>query len=200
MKKVISATILIVGMLLTTIWWAGALQPIASSIPVQKFTGENSLVLGNLALAQEFTFSLWVMPAEDNLDWAAILDYRHTSTKSFAFHQRAGEKNVFSFGLHATNGVYGTYVQLTPGRWQHVTLLKSLDEIAIYRDGELVDSKHFDRRFKVGYAGDEFLTVGGWGYGGRRWRGSVSCVRVFNYTLSLPMIQILMHSGGCVTG
>lgn len=200
LKRIVGVAILVIGTLLAILYWVGTSLPIASSIPVQKFTGDNPVVLGNLALGQEFSFSLWVKPDEDNPDWAAIIDYRHSATKSFAFHQKGGEKNLFAFGVHAAKDVYGVYARLTPGRWQHVTLLKSLDEITIYLDGKKVDSKHFDRHFEVGYAGDEVLTVGGWGYGERRWRGSVSCMRVFNYRLSHPIIKILTRCSGCVTG
>ncbi len=188
------------ALIMLLLFWLSRFQPISSVLPIQKFTENTPLVLGNLAIRQEFSISLWLMPVEDNPDWAAILDYRHSGTKSFAFHQKGGEKNLFAFGVHAENGVHGTYVNLVPGRWQHVFLVKTLDEIAIYVNGHKVSSKHFDRSFQVGYAGDEILTIGGWGYGGRYWRGSVACVQVFDYPLSVPMISILnFANNGCLS-
>ncbi len=197
-KKIGVMIAVLIGTICVTIWLVVVSLPIASVLPLQKFSIDNSLVLGNLGLKQEFSFSLWVFAVENNSDWSAILDYRHSATKSFAFHQKEGENNLFAFGVHAANGVHGTYVHLTPNRWQHVALVKSRSRLAIYVDGIKASEKSFDGGFDVAYAGDEMLTINGWGYGGRRWLGSVSCVRVFDYPLPHFFIKLLARDRGCI--
>jgi hypothetical protein len=199
MKKLVCLVVIISCVILFAFCGVSRFLPIATSVPIQEFIKSPPLVFGNLAFRQEFSISLWLMPTEGNEEWAAILDYKHNGTKSFAFHQKGGENNLYAFGVHSKNGVHGVYANLILRRWQHVVIVKSLSEMSIYVDGQKVDSKYLDRDFEVGYAGDEILTVGAWGYGNRFWHGSVSCVRVFDYPLPVSIIEFLkFNDNGCV--
>jgi len=166
--------------------------------PAQRLSGDTRIVLGNLGLGQCFTLSIWVKPAEGkNQDWAAIIDYRHKATKSFAFHQKGSEMHHFAFGVHAKNGVYGVYAKLKPLQWQHVLLVKATDFMAIFIDGELMDKTVLSPTFHIDYTGDEILTVGGWGYGNREWLGAVSCIAIFDVPITEEEINVLSKQVEC---
>lgn len=176
---------------------AQAGQLVASVVPMQKFTGDNVLVLGNLGLKQNFSISFWAKSPEHNPEWAAILDYRHNGTKSFAFHQKGNEQNHYSFGVHSGNGVHGAYATLDPGVWHQMVLVKSPGQMVVYQDGKVVDETGFDKKFAIDYAGDEVLTIGGWGYGKRRWLGAVSCLFIYDYPVDEKKVQRLAKQVEC---
>lgn len=177
---------------------AVAEQLIASVVPLHKFTGDNALVLEHLSIKQNFSISFWAKSPEQNPEWAAILDYRHNSTKSFAFHQKSNEQNHFSFGAHSKAGVHGVYANLKPGVWYHMVLVKAPGRMAIYQDGKKVDETDFDKNFSIDYVGDEILTIGGWGYGGRRWLGSISCLYIYDYPIGENEISALAKHVECI--
>jgi hypothetical protein len=174
-----------------------AASVVASLIPMQQLTEDSNIALGKLRVGQEFGFSFWAKAKESNVDWAAIIDYRHNGKKSFAFHQKGNEVNHFAFGVHSATGVSGVYATLKPEEWQHVAIVKSLGSLAIYVNGDKVDRVALKSSYKIDYAGDEVLTIGGWGYGGRRWLGTVSCLYVFDGAMSEREVKALSKQSEC---
>jgi hypothetical protein len=163
-----------------------------------ELTGKNRISLGSLGLQQEFAISMWVKPAPgETADWAALVDYKHSATKSFAFHQFADKQQHYSFGVHSDKGVNGVYVDLVPSQWQHIILIKSLHNLSLFLNGQRVDTTKIDDDFRLSYAGDESLTIGAWGYGERYWKGSVSCFRVYDYSLDSGMVELLAKQKQC---
>ena len=173
-------------------------RPIAAISTSHIFSGYDPIVLGKLNINQEFSFSFWIKPAEFNTAWADILDYRHKQDKSFAFHQKADNVNLYAFGIHSKNGAQGVYANLNPHVWQHVILVKTHNSMSIYIDGSLVDHKVDDSGMIIDYIGDEILTVGGWGYGGRGWVGEMSCFLAFDAPLRVDAIARLGLNRACL--
>jgi hypothetical protein len=177
--------------------FAFAADPIVYLRPTQHLTGSNVLTLGNLGLRQSFSFSFWIKPNPGSPAWAAVLDYRHTAKKSFAFHQKNQDANHFAFGVHSKDGVHGVYARLKSTEWQHVALIKSNDFMAIFVNAKSVDRTAVSSMFRIDYKGDEVLTIGGWGYGDRRWLGAISCIRVYDEPLNEHTVKILSQQTEC---
>lgn len=195
-------TLLALGILLSTLFLyiQTVPRPIASVFFSDIFSGEEPIVIGKLNINQEFSFSFWVKPAEFNTEWADILDYRHKQDKSFAFHQKADNVNLYAFGVHSKNRAQGAHVNLNPDIWQYVTLIKTTNSLSIYVNGTLIDQKLDEKGIIVDYSGDEILTVGGWGYGGRGWNGEISCFLAFDVPLTIDVITALrLNSPPCKT-
>lgn len=174
-----------------------AAEALAVIRPMSRFTGTEVLNLGNVGLNQVFSASLWVKPTGGGPDWAAIMDYRHSDSKSFAFHQKAGESGHFVFGIHSQNGVLGANVTLRTGEWQHIALVKSARALSIFVNGNQIDQTTVDDSFRIRYTGDELLTLGGRGYGGRMWLGLMSCVAIFASPLTEDEIKTLAAQADC---
>ncbi len=127
-------------------------MPIATMLPIQQLGGSNFLMLGELELSQQFSFSFWASPTDQNPDWAAIIDFRHRGDKSFSIHQKGNDQNHYAFGIHAKEGVHGVYFRLKPATWQHVALIKSPSRMAVYVDGKIVDEKKISDAYQIKYA------------------------------------------------
>lgn len=190
---------LVFGVLLATIvFYALTIPRPIISIPSDHFfSGEKPITLEKLDINQIFSFSFWVKPGESNVAWADILDYRHKHDKSFAFHQNADSANLYVFGVHSKNGAQGVYAELNPHVWQHVVLVKTHNSLSIYVNGNLIDHKVDKEEIIVDYLGDEILTIGGWGYGGRFWVGEISCFKVFDTSLTIDIVHILGSKISC---
>lgn len=161
------------------------------------FNGINSKKIEKLKFTQVFSISFWVNPAKFNQDWAEVFDYRHKQDKSFAFHKLPGYEGRYAFGIHSKIAVHGVYVNLISNSWQHITITKSENLLSIYLNGRLHEQKIISNLNNIDYAGDEILTLGDWGYGGRNWEGSLSCFMVFSYPLDVQQAADIGSANYC---
>lgn len=92
-------------------------------------------------LADTFTVECWVNPAPAQRPYADIYGNHANAFVGFALQQDGQQANhyYFTYGT-GTAWVYSPTIALTPGVWQHVSIVKSPDRLRAYIDGVLVGS------------------------------------------------------------
>lgn len=154
-----------------------------------EFRGDSWVELGNQCSSNEFTVSLWLRPAPQQVDYANIIDNNHSDHKNWVCQQSGKQVNTYHFGVALANGS-GVVIPFTlkPATWQHLVLVKDKDDAAVYVDGRLVEKKPAG---PVRYAGDQFLRLGQFAGGGRGWRGVMDDVRIWNRGLAANEVDAL---------
>jgi hypothetical protein len=152
----------------------------------------NNVELGSFFNYQNFTIDLWLNPGATQNSFADIIDNNHSGSNTNWVCQQNSSGN---FPDHYTFGINGTGAEfaLTPGVWQHLTLVKSPGAIEAYVNGVLSQSAVYNAG-PVNY-NNNFLRLGSWGGGGRNWNGQMDEVRLWNTALTQVQIRDRMcHS------
>ncbi len=91
-------------------------------------------------LGEEFTVECWVNPGSQQSQHADIFGNHVSEGLGFVLQQDAGNTNQFSVAYGAGGGrwVITEAVSLAAGRWQHVALVKTREDLRFYLNGVLV--------------------------------------------------------------
>ncbi|MFZ4398371.1 MAG: LamG domain-containing protein, partial [Kiritimatiellia bacterium] len=142
-------------------------------------------------LAVPFSFTLWVNPAVEQMEYADILGNHGGSGVGLVMQQEKGKTNVFGFGYGDGKQWQGPGTsQLTAGQWQHVAVVCDGSNAFFYVNGEVKSSGAAAGAF----APNPDLTFRlGQGYGsGRFFRGLLSDVRIYRTALSASDVKVVM--------
>jgi hypothetical protein len=141
-------------------------------------------------LAVPFTFTLWVNPAAEQVEYADILG-SHAGFLGLVMQQDGRKTNRFYFGYgNGTQGYGPGAVQLTPGTWQHMAVVCDGEKAFCYLNGEVKTQGSSQGSF----APNVNLTFRlGQGYGEKRlFRGLLSDVRIYRTALTAAEVQKVM--------
>jgi hypothetical protein len=91
-------------------------------------------------LGDEFTIECWVNPAGQQSHYADIFGNHVSEGLGVVLQQDGANTNQFygSYGAGGGRWVMTEPVPLTAGRWQHVALVKTRDDLRVYLNGVLV--------------------------------------------------------------
>jgi alpha-galactosidase len=142
------------------------------------------------SLAVPFTFTFWVNPAAEQVEYADILG-NHAGLAGLVMQQDVNKTNQFHFGYG--DGTYGYgpgSVQLIAGAWQHVAVVCDDGKSVCYVNGAEKSSGAGSGVF----APNPNLTFRlGQGYFEKRFfRGMLSDVRIYRTALSAAEVQAVM--------
>ena len=135
-----------------------------------------------------FTFTFWVNPAAEQMEYADIFG-NHSGPTGLVMQQDKKKNNLFGFGYGTGDSGYGPgSVQLTAGAWQHVAVVCGDAKSVCYVNG-------VEKSSGVGsgrpYYGDNFRL--GDGYGEQRFfKGLLSDVRIYRGALTVAEVQAVM--------
>jgi len=95
------------------------------------------------ALGEQFTVECWVHPGPQQSQHADIFGNHVSEGLGFVLQQNGANTNEFlaAYGAGGGRWVLTDAVPLSPGRWQHVALVKARDELRFYLNGVLVASE-----------------------------------------------------------
>lgn len=141
-----------------------------------------------------FTVSMWLKPATTQVKWANIIDNNHGKGINWVAQQNEAQDNSYHFGVgrRKDDGAV-VHFRLTPGRWQHLALVKTTREVLVYVDGEVVGKTATIS--KVNYANPPHLRLGRFAGGGRLWRGAMDDVAIYSRPLTEVEIRALSEPG-----
>jgi hypothetical protein len=142
-------------------------------------------------LAVPFTFTFWVNPAAEQVEYANVLG-NHVGPAGLVMQQDKKNNNLFGFGYGDGVKPYGPAdaVQLAPNEWQHVAVVCGEGKSFFYVNGVekssgagsgvFVPNLNMSFRLGQGYAA------------GRFFRGLLSDVRIYRTALSPAEVQAVM--------
>ena len=141
-------------------------------------------------LAVPFSFTLWVNPAAEQMEYADILG-NHLGFQGLVMQQDGNTTNQFHFGYGDGAKGYGpASVQLTTGTWQHVAVVCDGEKAFCYINaeekstgsskGEFLPNLNLAFRLGQGYSEKRFF------------RGLLSDVRIYRLALSPAEVQAVM--------
>lgn len=108
------------------------------------FDGVNDAIsLGSWFNYQTFSISMWLNPASTQTTWANIIDDNHVYEINWRVEQSQNNINKYSFG--ASKSSAARFFTLNSDKWQHLVLLKDINIIMVYVDGELIGAAASDR-------------------------------------------------------
>ena len=145
-------------------------------------------------LAVPFSFTLWVNPAAEQVEYADILG-NHVGARGLVMQQDRNNTNLFYFGYGDGSKGYGPgLVQLTAGTWQHVAVVCDGEKAFFYINGEEKSTgsskgefvRNLDLTFRLGQGFSEK----------RFFRGLLSDVRIYRLALSPTEVQAVMKEAG----
>jgi Leucine-rich repeat (LRR) protein len=152
-----------------------------------KFDGSNTSVeLGSWFNYQIFSIEMWLKPGATQVTYADIIDNKHSTNINWVC-QRWSDPNTYNFGANQAAWSF----TLTADKWQHLALIKDSTRISIYINGILIDTAYHP--LSINYDGNQFLTLGKHGYGGRNWNGEMDEVRLWSRVLCQTEIQARMN-------
>ena len=142
------------------------------------------------SLAVPFSFTLWVSPAAEQMEYANILG-NHANFNGLVMQQDQNKTNLFYLGYGDGGKGYGCgLVQLTAGEWQHVAVVCDGEKAFCYINGEekstgsskgeFVPNRNLTFRLGQGYHDKRFF------------RGLLSDVRIYRLALSPAEVQAVM--------
>ncbi len=142
------------------------------------------------SLAVPFTFTLWVNPAAEQMEYANILG-NHAGFRGLVMQQDQNKTNLFYLGYGDGSKGYGCgLAQLTAGTWQHVAVVFDGEKAFCYINGE----EKSTGSSKGEFAPNMNLTFRlGQGYSEKRFfKGLLSDVRIYRMALSAAEVQKVM--------
>ena len=150
------------------------------------FNGRSWIDTGFLQkeLGDEFTVECWVNPERQQSTHADIFGNHVGEGLGFVLQQDATNTNQFfaSYGAGGGRWVMTPAVTLTAGRWQHVALVKTREELRLYLNGILVATEQDPAPARP----SPMPVAVGLGYGdpGRCFRGLIDDFRIWNKALN----------------
>jgi alpha-galactosidase len=142
-------------------------------------------------LAVPFSFTLWVNPAAEQMEYADIFGNHGGSGVGLVMQQDQNKTNLFGFGYgDGKQWQESGTVQLTAGQWQHVAVVCDGSKAFFFVNGEVKSSAAAAGVF----APNLNLTFRlGQGYGEKRFfKGLLSDVRIYRTALSPAEVQAVM--------
>ena len=135
-------------------------------------------------LGPEFTVECWVNPAVEQSVHADIFGNHASEGLGFVVQQDAASTNQFlaAYGTGAGRWVLTPAVPLAPGRWQHVALVKTRDEVRLCVNGVVVAAEQDPAPARP----SPMPVAVGLGYTdpGRCFRGRIDEFRIWNKALT----------------
>ena len=91
-------------------------------------------------LGDEFTVECWVNPGPQQSPHADVFGNHVSEGLGFVLQQESSDTNQFyaAYGAGSGKWVMTEAVSLAPGRWQHVALVKTREDLRFYLNGVLV--------------------------------------------------------------
>lgn len=160
------------------------------------FNGTNQYAnLGKFFDYGIFTISMWVKPGETQLASATIADNNRSGTSNWSIEQKQTATNNYQYSDKGGSVSFN----LDPNVWQHLTVVRTQNLIAIYRDGVLLSS--LQTTAQVSYDSAQTLMLARYfnrfNQGSNRyWNGQIDEFTVFSRALSEKEIQNLYNSVG----
>lgn len=145
------------------------------------------------SLAVPFSFTLWVNPAAEQMEYANILG-NHAGALGLVMQQDQNKTNLFYLGYgDGEKGYSAGLVQLTAGSWQHAAFVFDGEKAFCYINGE----EKSTGSSKGAFVPNRSLTFRlGQGYHEKRFfRGLLSDVRIYRMALSPGEVQAVMKDG-----
>jgi len=157
---------------------------------------DDFLIVGNWWNYQTFTVELWVNPSQTQVEYADIIDNHHYGEVRWVCQREpVGPPNSWQFGIPASISNGGPVVfQLTPNTWQHLALVKDVNEVRVYINGILAGSAPVAGTIN-GSEGDNNIWIGGKTYGefgGRNFNGKMDEIRLWNSARTQTQISNYM--------
>ena len=99
---------------------------------------------GQKELGEEFTVECWVNPAKQQSQHADVFGNHVSEGLGFVLQQDGTNTNQFlaAYGSGPERWVMTEAVPLAAGRWQHVALVKTREDLRVYLNGILVAAEH----------------------------------------------------------
>jgi hypothetical protein len=150
------------------------------------FDGRNWIDTGLLqkTLGDEFTAECWVNPGQQQNAYANIFGNHVGEGLGFVLEQDGTNTNQFlaAYGTGGGKWVLTPAVPLAAGRWQHVALVKTREELRFYVNGVLVAAEHDTAPARP----SPMPVAVGLGYSDRKrcFRGLIDDFRVWNTALA----------------
>jgi subtilase family serine protease len=151
---------------------------------------DDSVVLSAASQNQSFTVVCWIKPDAVQTAQATIIDNNSTDTRSWTV-QSTGTGTQFQF---KGAGLSPVTFALQPDGWQLLVL--TVDESytsRVYTNGSIAASS--SAAGPLIYNGSEYLTLGGWGAGGRSFKGALDEVLLLSRALGSNEVAAIYSAG-----
>jgi alpha-galactosidase len=143
-------------------------------------------------LALPFSFTFWVNPAAEQVEYADILGNHGGTAYGLVMQQDGNKTNLFGFVYGDGKQYYGVgSAQLTAGQWQHVAVVCDGSKAFFCVNGEVKSSGAAAGVFAPN-PGLMFRLGQGFEQSGRCFRGLLSDVRIYRMALSPAEVQVVM--------
>jgi hypothetical protein len=157
--------------------------------------GNGGLDLGEGFRFASFSVAMWIKPAREQVPYANIIDNNHGDGINWVAQQTDSNLNQYHFGVGKQTGrgvkPKGAVVHfsLTPDKWQHLSLVKSSQHVAVYVDGKVVEKTTTSPA--INYARPPHIRIGSLAGGGRFWKGAIDDVTLHQRALTLDEVGFL---------
>ncbi len=158
-----------------------------------RFDGADDFVsIGNWWNYQTFTVELWVNPAPAQVEYADIIDNNHSGGVRWVCQREpGGGPNAWQFGIPASIQSGVIVFQLTPNTWQHLALVKDVNEIRVYINGIPAGSAAVAGTINGSGSGND-IWIGNWHGGGRNFNGYMDEIRLWKAVRTQAQISNYM--------
>jgi len=151
---------------------------------------DDHVLVGSWFPEQVFTIEMWLKPATTQNMFANIVDNNHAFNVRWVCQQNGSTTNQYYWAVAAGPSAQ-VYFSLQPDTWQHLALVKSPEQVAVYVNGTLVGTAPASGPIN-GVGSGDFIRLGKWAGGGREWNGSMDDVRFWNTARTEAEIQATM--------
>ena len=151
-------------------------------------------------LAVPFSFTFWVNPAAEQMEYADIFGNHRGPAVGLVMQQDGTNINLFGFGYGDGKNYYGPGAaqQLVAGQWQHLTVVCGEGKSFIYVNGVEKSSgtgsgvfvPNLNLSFRLGEDSGQ----------GRFFRGLLSDFRIYRTALSAAEVHAVMNEGNVESG
>jgi hypothetical protein len=151
---------------------------------------DDHVLVGSWFPEQVFTIEMWLKPGSTQNMFANIVDNNHATNVRWVCQQDGNTTNQYYWAVAAGPNAL-VYFSLQPDTWQHLALIKSPAQVAVYVNGTLVGTAPASGAIN-GVGSGDFIRLGKWAGGGREWNGSMDDVRFWNTARTEAEIQATM--------
>ena len=151
---------------------------------------DDHVQVGSWFPEQVFTVEMWVKPGTTQNTYANIVDNNHAFNVRWVCQQDGNNTNQYYWAVAAGASAQVNF-QLQAGAWQHLALVKSPAQVAVFVNGTLVGTAPASGAIN-GVGSGDFIRLGQWAGGGRAWNGSMDDVRFWNTARTEAEIQATM--------
>ena len=151
-------------------------------------------------LAMPFSISVWVKPADTQVEHADVLGNHGEPYVGINIQQDGTRTNCFGFGFGDGRKWQGAGSSpLEAGRWQHLAVVCDGESSVLYCDGEET-ARGPGKGPLAANPGQNFKIAQGY-HSGRYFRGRLSDVRIYRHALSAAEVaELAKHAGALPPG